>query len=134
MGEVADVSEILARIRPEQNVKKAPSFAQTQKLIDGMPELFVGLNKQINTLQKAVREQSRVQANVAKKQIAVAQKEHLLLERIHDRLDSLLVEGQVTNVLLSELIAIQRSVITDNVDGQRDAIRNEAYDQILSGK
>lgn len=57
-----------------------------------------------------------------------------LLERVHDRLEAIAVESRVTNMLLSELVAIHQSVITEDTDQARESIREEVYHRVLNAE
>lgn len=106
------------------------SFARNQQMQAQMPQYLKQMTKQLATLQSITKEQY----NLLKKQTAQSQSEIHWMEQIHDRLDSLIVESRVTNLLLAELIALQRVVIPEETDGNREAVRNDAYRRILNGE
>src|SRR5699024_9854122 len=61
-------------------------------------------------------------------------------ERIHDRLDSLIVEQRTTNILLSQLVSMHSSDMMEDTLGridrekQAETIRMVAYDRVLRGE
>lgn len=124
---MASVSQLKNRVRAE---KGGTPFAQQQQMIAELPSAMKVLQKQTNRTYQTVKDQleslrkistdSSVQINI--------------LERIHDRLDTQIVETRVTNMLLSELIALHQSVITEETDAARDSIREDAYRRILNGE
>lgn len=81
-------------------------------------------------MQQLVKEQ--VVAN--RKQAQTSEAQIHLLERIHDRLDAVAVESRVTNILLAELVAIHQTVITDDTDAVREAVREEAYRRVRNAE
>lgn len=121
----------LAEIKTVSEKRKAQSpFAQQQQIMNDLPVYFKALCKQMATVSQTMKEQ----IDLTRKQLSVAQTELQWTEQVHDRLDSLLVENRVTNLLLSELIAMQRVLIPEETDGIREAIRSDAYGKILSGE
>lgn len=124
---MASVSQLKNRIRTE---KGATPFAQQQQMISELPSAMKVLQKQTNRTYQTVKDQLESLRKIATEssvQIGI-------LERIHDRLDAQIVETRVTNMLLSELIALHQSVITEETDAARDSIREDAYRRILSGE
>lgn len=105
-------------------------FAKSQQMIKELPAMFQGMQKQMVGLQRIMKEQ----VSVSQKQSDLLQNEHDLMERVHDRLDALAVESRVTNLLLAELVAVQQSVIHDDVTDEREAIRADVYNKILNGE
>lgn len=121
----------LAEIKAVSEKRKAQSpFAQQQQIMNDLPVYFKALYKQMAAVSQTMKEQ----IDLTRKQLSVAQTELQWTEQVHDRLDSLLVENRVTNLLLSELIAMQRVLIPEETDGIREAIRSDAYGKILSGE
>ncbi|MCC2248951.1 hypothetical protein JUJ52_03130 [Virgibacillus sp. AGTR] len=92
--------------------------------------LFKGLQKQLAHVQQLAKEQTVTSG----KQLHASDIQLQTLERIHDRLDAVMVESRVTNVLLSELVALHQTVITDNTDEVREAIRNDAYHRVRNAE
>lgn len=124
---MASVSQLKNRIRTEKGVTP---FAQQQQMISELPSAMKVLQKQTNRTYQTVKDQLDFLRKIATEssvQIGI-------LERIHDRLDAQIVETRVTNMLLSELIALHQSVITEETDAARDSIREDAYRRILSGE
>lgn len=115
----------------QQNVsewkkKKLPTPSQ----VPDLPVLLKGVQKQMTQMNQLVKEQtvaSRKQAHASDVQLQ-------WLERIHDRLDTIAVENRVTNLLLSELVALNRSIITEETDELREEIRNDAYGRVLNAE
>ncbi|PAF27283.1 hypothetical protein CHH61_03920 [Shouchella clausii] len=92
--------------------------------------LFKGLQKQIAHMQQLLKEQSTA---IRKSSHASVAQTHTL-ERIHDRLDAFVVESRVTNMLLSELVAIHQTIVTEDTDGLREAIRDDAYHRVRNAE
>lgn len=103
------------------NVKKR--MGNPSKQAGEMPVWLKGLQKQMAQIQ---------QVNVTQVQAHNAQLQWM--ERIHDRLDTIAVETRVSNLLLSELIALHQTVITEETDETRDAVRNEAYQRVRNAE
>ncbi|WP_078598659.1 hypothetical protein [Evansella clarkii] len=81
------------------------------------------------------------QVSLAKEQVASSQKQLEAskaqlqwLELIHDRLDTVATESRVTNMLLAELVALHQSIVKDDTNEARDAIRNDAYHRVRNGE
>lgn len=110
--------------------KPQMSFGQSQEMIQQLPTYFKAVYKQMNHLQQMAKEQ----LSVSKKHAAVSENELEWTKLLHDRMDSLLVESRVTNMLLAELIALQRLIIPEDTDEMREAIRNDAYNKVLNGE
>jgi hypothetical protein len=92
--------------------------------------LFKGLQKQMTQVQQLVKEQ----VVTTRKQVQASESQIQWLERIHDRLDAAAVESRVTNMLLSELVALHQTVITEDTDEAREAVRNEAYRRVRNAE
>lgn len=92
--------------------------------------LFKGLQKQVAHLQHLVKDG----VVVSRKQADISDIQLQSLERIHDRLDAAVIESRVTNVLLSELVALHQTVITEDTDDTREAVRNEAYRRVRNAE
>lgn len=132
---MSNVAEIRPLTQKRKTGSTSPSQAQTpftqaQQAMNELPQYIRMLNKQMAVLQNIAKEQ----LSVAKKQAATEQCRVEWMERLHDRMDSLIVESRVTNMLLSELIALQRLVLPEDTDESREAIRNDVYNRILNGE
>lgn len=92
--------------------------------------LFKSLQKQMAQMQQMVKEQTIA----SRKQVQASDTQLQYLERIHDRMDAVAVESRVTNVLLSELVALHQTVITENTDEVREAVRNDAYRRVRNAE
>jgi hypothetical protein len=113
-----NVSEFKRRMIP------APSQAGDVSLV------VKGLQKQMAQVQQLIKEQTAL----TRKQVQASGVQHHWLERIHDRLDAVSVESRVTNMLLAELVSIHQTVITDNTDEVREAVREEAYRRVRNAE
>lgn len=96
---------------------------------DGSMQLKV-LQKQMAQMQQFVKEQ----VVTTRKLVQASESQNQWLERIHDRLDAVAVESRVTNMLLSELVSLHQTVITEDTDEAREAVRNEAYLRIRNAE
>lgn len=92
--------------------------------------LFKGMQKQMAQMQLLMKEQTIA----ARKQAQASDAQLQWLERVHDRLDTVAVESRVTNMLLSELVALHQTVITEDTDEVREAVRNEAYHRVRNAE
>ena len=94
------------------------------------PVLFKSLQKQVAHMQQMVKDQTIA----VRKQAQTSDTQLQWLERIHDRMDAVAVESRVTNVLLSELVALHQTVITEDTDEVREAVRHEAYRRVRNAE
>lgn len=119
----------LAKFKAQREVSSRSStpYADSQAMIKDMPVLFKGLYAQMKDINKLTREHLESHRRTS-------DSDSRMLERIHDRLDSVVVESRVTNMLLCQLVAIQESVISTNVDNIAEAVRAEVYNAILNGE
>ena len=109
------------------------SFAQTQQLLVEMPKMLQHLEQQNEATQRLLKRQLQMM----QKQVDATSSTGSMLGLVGDRLDTLTVEQKVTNLLLSELIAIHQTIIHDasnEVEDKRDVIRNYAYMKVLNGE
>ncbi|MGX1195830.1 hypothetical protein [Metabacillus sp. SLBN-84] len=114
-----NVSEMKKRI--------APAKPQAKPQAADLSVLLKGLQKQMAQTHQLMKAQAEANQKMSDVQIH-------WMERIHDRLDAVAVESRVTNMLLSELVAIHQTVITDDTDGTREAVRHEAYHRIRNAE
>lgn len=111
-----------------------PAFGQSYEAVAQIPQALETLSKQmasVNRMLKQHAEASRVRKEQAD---ADAQYEAGWAERLHDRVDALLVEQRVTNVLLAELVATQKEIIRDDVTFEADQLRARAYRRVRNGE
>lgn len=113
-----NVSQLKRRMSP------APSQAGELSLS------LKGLQKQMTQVQQLLKEQTIA----TRKQLQSSDAQRHWLERIHDRLDAATVESRVTNLLLAELVAIHQTVINDDTDEVREAVREEAYRRVRNAE
>ena len=119
----------MVSMRQAKQEKQESAFKRNQRIAEQMPGVLMGLHKQMKQVVEVVGESSEWSI----KQADILKDQRVSLDRLHDRLDSLVVESRVTNVLLAELVALQQAVITEPVDDLREAVRNEAYARIVNG-
>lgn len=108
----------------------APSFGKTQQLLTELPAMLQQMQEQSIGLQKSIK----WQVSQMGKQSTLAESQYELVNRVYDRIDALTVETRVTNVLLAELVAIHKSVVSDTNNAERERVRNDAYETVLSGQ
>lgn len=106
------------------------SYGETQQMMSAMPALFEALKKQNTAIYKAIKDQNKL----LEKQLTTEENNRDWTERVHERMDALAVETRVTNYLLSELVAVHKSMITSSVESEREHIRGDAYRRILNGE
>jgi len=110
-------------------VPRESAFQQNQRIARQMPGILRGLHEEIKTVTDIVASSEAKQS----KQLDVAKQQALWTERLHDRMDALIAETRVTNLLLAELVALQQSVISEPVDALCEDIRHEAYVRVSNG-
>lgn len=111
--------------------RNRPSATLTpQQMAADLPKVVKALQKQNISLQRLIQEQ----AEVSKMQLEATKGQMQVLDRIHDRLDTLAIESRVTNLLLSEMVAIHQTVINNDTDEKRENIRADAYNRILNAE
>lgn len=116
--------------------------AATQLLREGeahralleIPEALGTISRQLGGVRKLLLEQAQAATVAAEKTHAEQVHQTDWVERMHDRFDALLVESQVTNVLLAKLVATQLVIIQDDTTVQANALRDAAYRQVLNGE
>lgn len=101
-----------------------------------MQELSESMLKQNRTL---VREFQKVSSEL--ESMSKSTKTNTMTsERIHDRLDSLIVEQRTTNILLSQLVSMHNSVMSEDPIERLDrkefaeSTRLNAYNRVLRGE
>lgn len=102
---------------------------KSQTVLADLPELFKTLGKQQRAVYHAINEQT----GVLKNQLSTNINERDWIARLHDRVDTVAIEGRVTNVLLAELVSIHKSITTDTPQDS-EAIRADAYNRVLNGE
>lgn len=115
---------------PETKRKGLPSFAEQQQLMAEFPAILRGMRKQTAILQQMTKNQMALSSH----QLEAIHKQNYIAERLLHKVDELSQDTKVTNLLLSELIAIHRTVVSDDTDGQRDFILGEAQRRVKKGK
>jgi 5,10-methylene-tetrahydrofolate dehydrogenase/methenyl tetrahydrofolate cyclohydrolase len=115
---------------PETKRNALPSFADQQQLMAEFPAILRGMRKQTAILQQMTKNQLALSSH----QLEAIHKQNNITERLLHKVDELSKDTKVTNLLLSELIAIHRTVISDETDGQRDFILGDAQRRVNKGK
>ena len=126
---VAQLADIKQALRGKSGGELSP-FEQRQQGVAELNQTYKLLTKQTNITHQLLKEEIKQ----LKLQNKAAQHHTEWTQRLHDRMDALLVENRVTNLLLSEMVALQQSVIHDDTDGVREAIRTDAYNKVLNGE
>lgn len=109
--------------------KRKPSHQVMQEMSEAMVKQNKALIRELRRMSKDMDVTSK-----SSNQIAVTG------ERIHDRLDTLIVEQRTTNILLAQLVSGHNSVMSDDPldridrDKQAETIRFRAYDRVLRGE
>lgn len=104
--------------------------ARNKLVIAELPELFKTFGKQNAAVHRAIKEQTAILQN----QLTIQVNQRDWTERLHERMDAMTIESRVTNVLLAELVAVHKSVVSENIELSREAIRNDAYNRVLNGE
>ena len=116
--------------KPDRKPAPAPSFGKTQQLLTELPAMLQQMQEQSIGLQKSIK----WQVNQMSKQSTLAESQYELTNRVYDRIDALTAETRVTNVLLAELVAIHKSVVSDTNNAERERVRQDAYATVLNGQ
>ncbi|MGC6589063.1 hypothetical protein ACPV3A_29480 [Paenibacillus sp. Dod16] len=107
-----------------------PSYASQQQLIAEIPLLIQSMRKQTALFQQM----SKNQVILSTHQLNAINKQNELSERLLETVDELSKDTKVTNLLLSELIAIHRTVVSDDTDAQREFILGDAQRSVAKEK
>lgn len=98
-----------------------------------MQELADGMDRQQRVLTKEIKDVSKNMKEISK----LTRTDVVTAERIHDRLESLILEQRTTNLLLAKMVAMNESVLLDSnkftINKEAEQIRNEAYYRVLHG-
>ncbi|KQY83679.1 hypothetical protein ASD24_29630 [Paenibacillus sp. Root52] len=103
---------------PERKPGGLIGFAEQQQLIAQFPLIIKNMHKQTALFQQVMKGQMNISVN----QLNAINKQINLSERLLHKVDELARETKITNILLADLIAIHRTVVADDTDGQRDYI------------
>lgn len=106
--------------------KSKPTHVLMQDLMLSMPKQFKGFSHELNVLQELIATH-----------IHETNQTTSTLERVHDRLESMLVEQRTTNILMTQLIALQESVLDVNhteILAKAEEHRSEAYARVSNGE
>lgn len=110
-----------------RNSKRKPQY----QIMEELSELIAKQNKKVLYEMTSVSESVEQMANLTRTNTITS-------ERIHDRLESLILEQRATNILLSQLISIHSSVMgSDNnvrINNKAENIRLDVYDRVLRGQ
>lgn len=103
----------------------------TQQLMQEMSESMVKQNK---VLIREIDSMSKAVDNMSKR----SRSDSLMNERIHDRLESLILEQRTTNILLSQMVSMHKVVMGNEsqakINNTSESIRSEAYHRVLNGE
>lgn len=112
-----------------QGGKRKPSHQMMQEMSESMIKQNKTLIRELKGMSKGIGDMSKFSKINTRTS-----------ERIHDRLDSLIVEQRTTNILLSQLVSMHSSVMMEDTLGridrekQAETIRMVAYDRVLRGE
>lgn len=106
------------------------SYKQKQDFIEDLPKAIETISRQLKGIQRQLISNDERAEQADMKELKLAEQLH---GRLHDRLDALCIEQRVTNVLLAELVAVQKAVITDDISHEREILRSQAYTQVIEG-
>lgn len=116
-------------IREKKGQGERVSFGQSQQALADLPASMRTLTKSVQSVRRMLEQGREVSAGT----LDVLAETCVWVERIYDRLDDLTAEQRVTNQLLAELVAVQKSVIQDDVRVERDSALAEARHRALGG-
>lgn len=103
-----------------------PTNVLVQEAVLALPRQFKGLSHQIEVLQE-----------LTATHIHGTTQENITLERVHDRLESILLEQRTTNILLSRLIAVHESMLDvneDEIHAKAESYRMNSYGRVYNGE
>lgn len=126
---VSDLPSIPTSKQVVNRVKSKPTHEIMSDLLETLPEQL--------DLQKSVIYELKVLQELDVKSVDELGRLHLTVERVHDRIDSLVVEQRATNMLLSQLLAVHSmiaSVDADEVYRSADMMRSDVYQRIQNGE
>lgn len=126
---VSDLPSIPTSKQAINRVKSKPTHEIMSDLLETLPEQL--------DLQKSVIYELKVLQELDVKSVDELGRLHLTVERVHDRIDSLVVEQRATNMLLSQLLAVHSmiaSVDADEVYRSADMMRSDVYQRIQNGE
>lgn len=131
---MTSIAEIRDRHRRVDEAKQSfgqaqQSFAQSQQALAALPEALKKLSRQVGGIRQTIDANQEVSAGT----LDVLAQTCVWVERVYDRLDDLTAEQRVTNQLLAELVAVQKSVIQDDVTREQDIVLRQAHKRALGG-
>lgn len=131
---MTSITEIRERQRRVDEAKQSfgqtqQSFAQSQQALAALPEALKRLSRQVGGIRQTIDANQEVSAGT----LDVLAQTCVWVERVYDRLDDLTAEQRVTNQLLAELVAVQKSVIQDDVTREQDIVLRQAHKRALGG-
>lgn len=98
-----------------------------------MAELSESMDKQQRMMTKEMTSMSKQMKEITRG----SKSDSIMSERIHDRLESLILEQRTTNILLSRMVAIHESVLIDRdrvlTHSRAENIRMDTYNRVLHG-
>ena len=109
------------------------TYRQMQRLVQDIPVMFKGIYQQMDALRKLTEAQNKTIESLIKSEAKMTDKNNAWLMNIHDRLDSLIVETRVSNMLMSEFLELQRTIIKEDVTSRANQKRAELYYQARNG-
>lgn len=115
---------------PEKKRAELPTFAKQQQLIAEIPSIIQSMRKQTALFQQMTKNQMTLSTH----QLNAINKQNHLTEQLLHKVHELSNDTKVTNLLLSELIAIHRTVISDDTDAQGEFILGDAQRRVGKGK
>lgn len=113
----------------ELESRKSVQTPTQQMVLAQLPELFTALSKQMTSVQKMMK----YEIDLDEKALRLAKGQQDWTERVHDRLDALTMETRVTNMLLADLVATHKAILSEDTGAAADAIREAAYRRVLTG-
>lgn len=114
-------------------VNEQLTYRQMQQLIQDIPVMFKGLYQQMDALRKLTEMQNKTLTSYVESEKEMAYKNNAWLMNIHDRLDTLIVETRVSNMLMSEFLELQKTIIKEEVADKAKDYRAELYHQARNG-
>lgn len=115
--------------RPQHVGQAELAKRQKERVIQDIPVMLKSMYQQMDAVRKITSEQMNILQNLRD----VEGKNNTWLMSIHDRLDSLIVETRVSNMLMSEFLELQKVIITEDVVGKAKDKRDILYHQARNG-
>lgn len=119
---------------PPRNAAQILRETDVQNALLQTPEALGMISRQLAGMRKLLLDEAERRMASANQSQVEHEHQSGWVERLHDRMDALLIESRVANELLAQLVAIQRSVIPTDTTTDERQIKDAAYHRVLNGE